>query len=562
MVLLLRVETCCRFVSHLGAGLGLLVLAGAQVQAGEPFEGHGAVTAGAESCPTTPTDYVVTSLADDGSPGTLRDALHVASWDPTTIEAKGCRRVTFAVAGTITLESDLFLRSSYVTIDGSTAPEPGVTITQSTDSYAGLLIQATRHPVRDIVITHLRFDGVHDEPGHDDHRVGDAILSFDADCSGVPAEFRCEGAWTDDPDRGLQNVVLDHLTIATLRDKTTFWGKVRNVTVSNCFFYRSPLAFLLSFYAGATDLERRGFSVHHNLFSQNNERNPQVRGWVDGLDFRNNVIHAYDHFNDRDSGDWPGDGYGLRIRNEDGERSVNANLVANVFHDTQGVGERALIYGTNPGADATDGGPADCLSQGDVHLGSTLGELWVADNVFPPGACDVYSTVAAERSAAPVTTHATSELCALLTARVGPTWRTTVEEEIVDAVRVDLGCDVAATPGLVPDGAAVVGEPLRVRWDAGTGSALLSWGSSCALEATDYVVREGAIGDFTGHGASACSTGGATNHALVPSFPGSYFLVAARTDALEGGVGVDGQGVVRPVLVPSCAAVLSLEDCR
>src|SRR5687767_3683537 len=75
-------------------------------------EGFGASTLGGSGKAT----YRVTSLADSGA-GTLRDAL-----------AQGNRTIVFDVAGTISVRSSLFVRGGYVTIDGSTAPAPGITL--------------------------------------------------------------------------------------------------------------------------------------------------------------------------------------------------------------------------------------------------------------------------------------------------------------------------------------------------------------------------------------------------------------------------------------------------
>ena len=82
------------------------------------YEGFGAKTKGAASSPAGSTDFHVTSLADSGK-GTLRDGL-----------SAGGRRIVFDVAGTITLASTLEVRYPYVTIDGATAPKPGITIVQ------------------------------------------------------------------------------------------------------------------------------------------------------------------------------------------------------------------------------------------------------------------------------------------------------------------------------------------------------------------------------------------------------------------------------------------------
>jgi hypothetical protein len=76
------------------------------------MEGFGAATAGGTGQP----DCVVRSLADDG-PATLRHCLE-----------GGRRSVRFAVAGTVDLASQLSVEGPFVTIDGWTAPPPGITL--------------------------------------------------------------------------------------------------------------------------------------------------------------------------------------------------------------------------------------------------------------------------------------------------------------------------------------------------------------------------------------------------------------------------------------------------
>src|SRR5919109_108474 len=63
------------------------------------IEGFGSATRGAQSSPDGFTEFHVSSLEDAG-PGTLREALR-----------QGKRRIVFDVAGTITLQSSLYVHA-------------------------------------------------------------------------------------------------------------------------------------------------------------------------------------------------------------------------------------------------------------------------------------------------------------------------------------------------------------------------------------------------------------------------------------------------------------------
>jgi hypothetical protein len=120
------------------------------------FEGFGAVTRGALDCAGYET-FHVTSLANSGT-GTLRDAV-----------SAGCRYIVFDVGGTITLSSALSIDESYLTIDGLSAPSPGITIRQPGTSTKTVIISDTGEDVHDVVIHHLRHigDGGHSDSSND-----------------------------------------------------------------------------------------------------------------------------------------------------------------------------------------------------------------------------------------------------------------------------------------------------------------------------------------------------------------------------------------------------------
>ena len=92
-----------------------LIVAMTNAQAEKPIEGFGAVTTGGEGGEI----YHVTNLSDSG-PGSLRDAV-----------SQGNRIVVFDTAGTIIVDSEIRIKVKNLTIDGLTAPEPGITIKKS-----------------------------------------------------------------------------------------------------------------------------------------------------------------------------------------------------------------------------------------------------------------------------------------------------------------------------------------------------------------------------------------------------------------------------------------------
>src|SRR5262245_49587074 len=100
----------------------------------QAYEGFGSTTNGGTGQPV----YRVTNLSDGGT-GSLRDAL-----------SQGSRYIIFDVAGDIALTSDLWVKGPYVTIDGTTAPAPGITL-----KNRALLIHGTKG-AHDIIVRGIR----------------------------------------------------------------------------------------------------------------------------------------------------------------------------------------------------------------------------------------------------------------------------------------------------------------------------------------------------------------------------------------------------------------------
>jgi hypothetical protein len=228
------------------------------------YQGFGALTPGGDGQPV----YRVTNLSDSG-PGSLRAAV-----------SQGNRTVVFDVGGEINLSDHIYVSGAFVTIDGFTAPAPGITLRNR-----GLHIHGTRGG-HDVIVRGIRV----------------------RNSSGDGMQVR----------KGGYNVVFDRISIQGSADgNLDITEDSRDVTVSWS---------ILAEPAGAgknmlIKYNPAGVSLHHNLFVKAIQRNPHVR--IDDsdtaareltLDMRNNVIWG-----------WAG-GYGTQIWH-----GAWANLVGNFF---------------------------------------------------------------------------------------------------------------------------------------------------------------------------------------------------------------------------------------
>lgn len=225
----------------------------------------------------------VTSLADAG-PGTLRDALKA-----------GNRRVVFKVGGTIRLQKGLSINDkSFITIDGSTVPPPGVTL-----EGHGIYIWNSH----DIIIQSIRV--------RNSARDGITVKN------------------------GSYNIIIDHCSLANSRDENIgITNDSRDVTVSWSLigdagpdsFARQSKGMLVANFekAAATRI-----SIHHNLIANQSQRSPQIS--TPGLfDIQNNLI-------------WNWNAYGIRVRN-----GAWGNIVANDFRAAVNP-QKAIILAPDAG---------------------------------------------------------------------------------------------------------------------------------------------------------------------------------------------------------------------
>jgi len=358
------------------------------------YEGFGSLTTGGQG----QTVYHVTSLNDDGSFGTLRDAV-----------SQGNRYIVFDLGGQIVVDKDLEIMGSNVTIDGSTAPYPGITLKKSKFDIVILTIKG----IHDIIVTHIRVQGLLARGVDTDHEhMGTiAILGHE--------------------ERPVRNVIIDHVTTRNAIDSgLDIWGEVSSVTVQYSLIAINDSPQTISHYGRGEFKKRRNISIHHNIYARNNERNPQLRADTRTVDYVNNIVY--------DWGYWNGKGYGIRVKNKwrPGEPKVTMNIINNAFIATRRPGW-ALVYGKSAGGEENDEGPDHVLPQGTLYRESDMDSLYVMGNLLPEENMDQYSTISDPLPVpdyARVTTYPVSALADSVVPFVGTHYPLADEEEIFRAI--------------------------------------------------------------------------------------------------------------------------------
>jgi hypothetical protein len=299
-------------------------------------QGFGADTSGGSGKPL----YHVTNLNDSGA-GSLRDAV-----------SQGNRDVVFDVAGTINAASNIYVKGALITIDGTTAPSPGITL-----SGYGLGIWGSKG-AHDVIVRGIRIRNV---------AVDGININQEA-----------------------YNVLVDHVSIGDTGDGSidVTYG-AHDVTVQWSILEKKPTHDLLSLNSyGATRL-----TYHHDLFIGGESRNPQVDWNITGtppeivVDVRNNVI-------------WDFSQYGTTVL-----RGALANVVANYYwSSTQSDPGRALrVTSSTEGSRAYTHGNVS-QNGGNVDAEGTESVPFAAEPVDTTDACTAAKDVVAYAGPHPLDT--------------------------------------------------------------------------------------------------------------------------------------------------------------
>jgi pectate lyase len=230
-----------RVARALGVALSLVVTVAAIAEA-QTYQGFGAGTPGGTGGATVH----VTNLNNSG-PGSLREAV-----------SQGNRTVVFDVGGEIILTDYVYVLGAFVTIDGFTAPAPGITLRSR-----GLIIRGNRG-AHDVIVRGIR--------------VRNSAID------GIQIAY------------GAYNVVIDHVSsTGSLDGNIDITENSHDVTVSWSIIGGNAKNMLVKYNPSRVTL-------HHNVLMEGLNRNPQLRiddaGGVATTitgDVRNNVIANWDN---------------------------------------------------------------------------------------------------------------------------------------------------------------------------------------------------------------------------------------------------------------------------
>jgi pectate lyase len=196
----------------------------------------------------------VTNLNDSGD-GSLRSCM----------EASGPRICVFRVSGTITLESEIKVRTPYLTVAGQTSPG-GVQIkgTGQPEGSWGVWFVNGAH---DIIIRHLRVR----MGGNMKHDAGNNILFYG----------------TAEP--GVHDVIVDHCSVS--------WGSDTQLDWYGSYLDRATFQWniigecYMGNHIGGTRAPKN-ITLHHNLYANLGSRTPLMQH-ANVFDFQNNVIYSW-----------------------------------------------------------------------------------------------------------------------------------------------------------------------------------------------------------------------------------------------------------------------------
>lgn len=297
--------------------------------------GFGAIATGGNGG----TTYHVTTLADSGT-GSFREAVSASN-----------RNIVFDVSGYIVLKSAVSISSS-ITINGQTAPSPGIGIMGGEVSASGK---------SNIIIRNLRM------------RQG----TLDSD-SGQSA-FNMGGA---------ENIILDHCSVAYGQ-----WDSVDGVGVTNITISNSIIAFPIGQQFGA-HIEGNQATYYSNLWVSGHNRQPLSKA---NSQYINNVVYNYQAaFTVADTGGK----FSHDIINNYFIAGPSTTSTGNYYYQVNG---NQHVYAKGNFADTNKDGTLNGGQEDKVGTAVVLSAPWASDStaMASRSAADAYTYVLANVGASP-----------------------------------------------------------------------------------------------------------------------------------------------------------------
>lgn len=201
--------------------------------------------------------YHVTSLADDGTEGTLRWALGKS----------GAKTIVFDVSGTIHLQSSLNISMGNVTIAGQTTPGDGICVAD----YP-VAIKANN-----VIVRYMRF------------RLGNKNVFLNG-----------ADGWDAFGGMDHENIIVDHCSVSWSIDECLSVLGNKNTTVQWCLVAQSLVnsGHSKGAHGYGGNWGGSGASFHHNLIAHHGSRTPRLgprptTQLDERMDMRNNVIYNF-----------------------------------------------------------------------------------------------------------------------------------------------------------------------------------------------------------------------------------------------------------------------------
>jgi Calx-beta domain len=466
------------------------------------IEGYGVATTGGTGRPVC----TVTTSAESGA-GSLDSCLNRG----------GNQTIQFAVPTAKVLFTQ-YLQSN-TTIDGCANGQNGVTLDLPADTHRSLIVQG---PATNVIVRCIRFQGT-------GKYLPNAFIEFDL-------------LAIDGTGGAVSKVVVDRCTFTGATDGTVdIVGNVTDVTVQWSLFYNNPLTQLVKYGT------RQRISLHHNVYTGNSERNPQIKGDARSIDFVSNIVYQNVKIFDPESGVFFNDPYGTKLWNANNSSDSPGNVSGN-FRSNAWMGTYAeLSIDTDPGASAAG--------------------IYLSGNYCNPGPCvaSPAATPLAVPAANVVTATAPTSMKTQMLPTVGSPNRTAAEQARIDAIAAALPS--SCTPTSPPQ--ISVGDQAVSEGNSGTKlmtfAVTLSAASNCPVSAS-YGTANGtatAGADYDPATGSLLFPVGSTSQTVTVSIRGDkvfegdeYYLVTLAGPS--GGTIGDGQAV--GTIVNDDAAGFSVND--